>query len=163
MSGPARTPGAGLTWAVLAVMVGLQGCAMLGGSPPEALRRGDAAFRAGDYEAAARAYERHLATRPDEEVDQAVYLRLSVIYWMLGAPETDPERGEATLERMIAAHPEGRLREVAETMLSLRARVEAEAAGERGRTAALEARIRELERQIEALKAIDLESREAPD
>ncbi len=151
----------------LLVLAGAGACSVLDRSPGSvAVERGDAAFRAGDYEAAARAYEAHLAGRPADEVEQEVYLRLAVIYLMLGAPEVDPERGEATLERMVAAHPRGRLREVAETILSLRARIEVErrrSAGSPDQSAALRARIAELERQIEALKAIDLRSREAPD
>lgn len=153
--------------AALLVLAGAAACSGHDRSPgPVALERGDAAFRAGDYDAAARAYEAHLARRPGDEVDQEVYLRLAVIYLMLGTPEVDPERGEATLERMVDAHPRGRLREVAETILSLRARIEVErrrSAGGGDRSAALRARIEELERQIEALKAIDLRSGEAPD
>lgn len=153
--------------AFVGLTIGTAGCSALDRSPrSDALERGDAAFRSGDYGDAARAYERHLARVGAEEVDQAVHLRLAVIYLMLGTPETDPARGEAILERMIEAHPKGRLREVAETILALRARVEAErrrAVAGRDRSAALESRIEELERQLEALRRIDLESRRRPD
>lgn len=145
----------------------LAACSSAGRAPgTDALERGDAAFRSGDYAAAARAYETHLARGSGPDVDQAVSLRLAVIYLVLGTPETDPARAEATLERMIRDHPEGRLREVAETILSLRARIAAEArrsSTDRESRAALEARIQELERRIEALKTIDLESRRRPD
>lgn len=151
----------------LLLLAAFGACSALDRSPGSvALERGDAAFRAGDYDAAARAYEAHRAGRRADEVDQEVYLRLAVIYLMLGTPEIDPERGETTLEQMVEAHPRGRLREVAETILSLRARIEVErrrSAGGPDQSAALRARIAELERQIEALKAIDLRSREAPD
>lgn len=152
---------------VLILAAGLSACSTGRRGPgTDALERGDAAFRAGDYATAARAYETHLAGGASPDVDQGVSLRLAVIYLVLGTPETDPARGEATLERMIREHPTGRLREVAETILALRARVVAEErrdATERDRRAALEARVQELERRIEALKAIDLESRRRPD
>lgn len=139
----------------------LAGCASAGGAE-DAIDRADAAFRAGDYAAAAQAYQATLDARGDE-AEEWVYLRLAVIHLMLG--DRDPGRGRAVLERMIEDHPGSHLREVAETVLSLQARIaserrEARASGES--VARLEARIRELERQVEALKSIDLEGRRPP-
>lgn len=159
MSGPR-----GLSAIVLAGIVALgpavAGCAT-GGGAGRALERGDAAFRAGDYAEASEAYGAVLASR-GAETDESVYLRLAVIHLVLGTPDRDPGRARQILERMIEDHPRGRLREVAETILSLQARVASESREAGARVERLEARIRELERQVEALKSIDLEGRRPP-
>lgn len=148
--------------ALLAVVV-LAACAGVRGGPVPPIEFADAAFRGGRYADAAIAYEQHLRERPDDERNERVRLRLALIHLVYGAPATNAARGERWLNDLVALHPDGELRDVAQYVLALRGRLNS-LQGAAGSGQASERELREriarLEAQLEALRRIDLERRD---
>ena len=92
----------------------------------------DRAFRAGDYPAAAAAYEEALRTDPGARDDAALRLRLALAYARPG-PAHDPRRAVAVLQRLAARFP--RSKEAAQAALLI-PQLEHEAALEEAAAAA---------------------------
>ncbi|HVR30512.1 MAG TPA: hypothetical protein VMS86_13380 [Thermoanaerobaculia bacterium] len=109
-----------------------------------ALELADQAFAAGDLETALGGYRSYLdAHGAWEAADRALY-RLAVLHLTNGGPAPAP--ANSLLRRLVREHPESPYRAEAELLLALTARVDG-----------LETEIERLERQLEALKRIDLD------
>jgi hypothetical protein len=110
------------------------------------LELADRAFDAGDYESARTGYQSHLAGA-DAAVDaDRVLYRLAVLDLAKDGGIRDASAGYALLRRLVREHPDSPYRMEAELILGLNARVDG-----------LETEVDKLEKQLEALKRIDLE------
>lgn len=159
--------------AMAALVAAATGCSTTreghpGGEAP--FQRADSLFAAGDYAAAAEAYETRLARQGDVEDGDAALLRLAVLYLAMGTPRHEPMKGERALRRLVERYPSSPFRESAEYILSLRRRIEeleedvSRASSQAAELEELEedlsrarSRVAELERRLEELKRIDLE------
>jgi hypothetical protein len=110
------------------------------------LELADSAFDAGDYPGARSGYESHLAgVDATVDADRVLY-RLGILNLAGNGGERDAAAGYSLLRRLVREHPSSPYRMEAELILGLNARVDG-----------LEGEVEKLERQLEALKRIDLE------
>jgi tetratricopeptide (TPR) repeat protein len=87
--------------AALALALAVAGCASLG-------RTGDRAFKAGDYAAAAAAYERALQHDPAAHGDARLLLHLGLAYGLPGSPVHDAAKALAVLRDVATRLPDTR-------------------------------------------------------
>jgi hypothetical protein len=90
-----------LTLPLLALSLAVAGCASLG-------KTGDRAFQAGDYGAAAAAYERALQHDPTARGDARLLLRLGLAYGLPSSPVHDAVKALAVLRDVAVRLPDTR-------------------------------------------------------
>jgi hypothetical protein len=137
---------------------------------------GDRAFRAGDYPAAAAAYEEALRTDPSARDDAALRLRLALAYARPG-PAHDVRRATAVLQGLATSFPRSReaaqaallipqfeheaaLEDAAAAAVAQIAALREALAGSQQATRALEDAVRTATEQLQHLRAV-LAEREA--
>src|SRR5262245_61281694 len=111
-----------------------------------ALELADRAFEAGDYETARASYQAHLVGGESTTENDRVLYRLAVLDLASDGGSRDAAAGYNLLRRLVREHPSSPYRMEAEIILGLNARADG-----------LATEVEKLERQLEALKRIDLE------
>ncbi len=117
---------------------------------------GDRAFAAGDYPAAAAAYEGALQHDPNARSDALLLFRLGLAYADADTPVYEPERAVELLREVVARFPKDRAAERAAQLLphlEREVRLEATVASERRRVADLEAQLAKALEEAHALNA----------
>lgn len=116
---------------------------------------GETYFEAGDYAKAAPAYETFLRNDFSPANQDTALLRLAVIHALPASPLRDPAQSASLLQQLMKRFPESPLRPQAELLLGLQSEID------RLRTdvSKRDERIRDLTRELERLKQIDMRRR----
>jgi len=120
---------------------------------PTLLEVGMAQFQAGDYAMASQSLEDFLHQHPDAPGREPALFFLGLSRTLAQDTSRNRVQAEAALKRLAAEFPQSVYRRPAEYLLRLQARIDRLAAEAKER----EERIRQLEKELERLKEIDLQ------
>lgn len=126
-------------------------------APPTLFDVAEIYFEAGDYARAAEAYEYYLRDHSPRDNEDRALFRLALTRYLPGSPVRDPAQASNLLQQIIKQFPDSSLRPQAELLLNLQTEID------RLRTdvGRRDDRIRDLSRELERLKQIDLRRRPA--
>jgi outer membrane protein assembly factor BamD (BamD/ComL family) len=121
--------------------------------PPNYFQIAENAFQAGDFAAAVRAYNSFLQLHPSSPSGDRALFRLALAQATPGSSAYDPPGSAQALRRLLAGYPQSPLRPQAELLL----RLQEEVSKLRADLGKRDERVKELARELERLKKIDMD------
>ncbi|MGH9339232.1 MAG: hypothetical protein ACRD1R_06540 [Acidobacteriota bacterium] len=112
-------------------------------------------LRAGHYAKAAEVYEIYIEDAEAEGKDEVLFL-LALVYALPDNELRDPQKASALLESLTELYPESPYTLQAKQILALRKEI----AAVQSESAALEAKLRQITKELEELKVVDLRRRQ---